>query len=302
MVLVIGYGSIGSRHARILKDLGQEVAVVSQQTGLAFPTFPNVELALTSHNPRLVVIANETASHYSTLVELSKTQYRGTVLVEKPLFHKVFPEPKHSFKNIIIAYNLRCHPLMLRVREELGNKKLLFLHIYTGQHLSTWRPGRNYRQIYSSSHSGGGGVLRDLSHELDYAQLLAGGWSRLKAIGGKLSSLEIDVDDSFSIIFQGPRCPLVSVSINYLDHISQRQIIVNLDDATVKADFVKGTLQINGHTELVNSDPDASYIQMHKQLLSENYQGLCNFNEAMSVLNMIRLAELSTVQATGEVP
>ena len=84
--LVVGYGSIGSRHARLLTSLGCEVAVVSSRD-IDHPVRYRTLADALSWKPDYVVIANRTSQHYQTLKELAASGFTGTVLVEKPLFH-----------------------------------------------------------------------------------------------------------------------------------------------------------------------------------------------------------------------
>ena len=86
-VLVIGYGSIGSRHTRVLINLGCKVSVLSKRVVEFEPCYDNLKIALKEEQPDYVVITNKTVEHYSTLLELSRLGYKGIVLVEKPLFH-----------------------------------------------------------------------------------------------------------------------------------------------------------------------------------------------------------------------
>ena len=68
--LVIGFGSIGSRHARILKEMGHHVAVVSDHGTPEYPCHANVKTALQEEHPDYVIIANRTHHHNETLIDI----------------------------------------------------------------------------------------------------------------------------------------------------------------------------------------------------------------------------------------
>jgi len=87
--LVIGYGSIGTRHARILKELGCDVGVLSQRVIDFDRSYHDLKTALHDLKPEYVMIANRTSEHYPTLCALVKEGFKGVILVEKPLFTKV---------------------------------------------------------------------------------------------------------------------------------------------------------------------------------------------------------------------
>src|SRR5689334_1222422 len=108
--LVIGYGSIGQRHVRVLETLELEVAVVSRRGigdgRIVYGNLPAQHL----HDFDYVVVANETARHAVSFEELSRMGFRGRVLVEKPLFAAPTELPPHKFEKAGVGYNLRFHP------------------------------------------------------------------------------------------------------------------------------------------------------------------------------------------------
>lgn len=289
--LVIGYGSIGSRHARILEELGCPVAVVSRREVPVAPRFADLGQAVREFRPEYAVVADDTARHAQTIAALRESGFRGKLLVEKPLFHKVLDCSRDGFAEAFVAYNLRFHPLTRRLRALLAREKVLSVQAYVGQYLPLWRPGRDYRGIYSADREAGGGVLRDLSHELDLLNWLLGGWRRLTALGGHLSGLEIDSDDTFGIMMQTGNCPVVTLQMNYLDRVGRRRIIVNGEERTFEADFVAGRLMVNGDCEEFGVERDHTYREMHQALLEGRSGELCSLAEGLDVVRMIDAAE-----------
>ena len=69
--LVVGYGSIGSRHARLLTSLGCEVAVLSSRDVDVPLRYRTLTDAL-AWKPGYVVIANRTSQHYQHSSELAE--------------------------------------------------------------------------------------------------------------------------------------------------------------------------------------------------------------------------------------
>ncbi len=290
--LVIGYGSIGQRHARLLADMGLQVAVMSRRAIEFAPRYSGLPTALADWRPAYVVVADRTGEHHQSLETLASQGFQGRVLIEKPLFDRVLPLPTHSFATAAVAYNLRCHPLLLRLHSFLaGQDCLIAAHLYVGQHLSQWRPNTDYCTSYSAHRQQGGGVLRDLSHELDYALWLFGPWRRLSALGGHFSSLEIDSDDAFSLLMMTERCPLVSIHLNYLDRTPRREILVHTDEHTVRVDLIGGVFELDGVQETITVEQDATYRAEHQAMLGGDREGLCSLAEAMETLMTIDAAE-----------
>lgn len=289
--LVVGYGSIGARHARILSALGVRTAVVSRRKIDFQRSYTSLTEALRTDSPEYVVVANETVEHHVTLTALAEAGFTGTVLVEKPLFHDKLPLVNYPFGCAFVAYNLRFHPFLQRLKLAFSGEQILSAHIYAGQYLPDWRPGTDYRQAYSASVERGGGVLRDLSHELDYIIWLFGGWTRVAALGGHLSPLDISSDDVYALMLVTPACPVVNVQINYLDHPGRRSIIVNTPHMTVEANLVQGTISINGKTETIAVERDASYLAMHTAALTGDATTLCSLEQGYETMGLIAAAE-----------
>ena len=243
--LVIGQGSIGRRHARLLAARGCDVAVVTRGESEQ-RKFTDVAEAVTSTAPDYAVIANETARHHDALAMLAAARFDGTVLVEKPLFDSVRRVPENRFRCAAVAYNLRFHPALAALRQRLNGRRVMSAEIYAGQWLPDWRPGTDYRQSYSASAARGGGVLRDLSHEFDLIQWLLGRWTRLAALGGRRGELEIDADDTWAVLLEMDSGAIATLHVNYLDRPGRRRVTIVTPDATLACDVSGGCLSENG--------------------------------------------------------
>lgn len=297
--LVIGYGSIGKRHVKLLIELGCQVAVMSHRPIDFVPHYPDLTQALSEWQSDYVVVADRTSKHHQTIESLAKHGFQGRVLIEKPIFDSNLVMPSHSFSLAAVAYNLRFHPLLTKLKSLLDDSvQLVTASIHAGSYLPEWRPGADYRQSYSAKSAQGGGALRDLSHELDYALWLFGPWRRLTASGGHLSHLEIDSDDVYTLLMETRRCPLVSIHMNYLDRVPRREILVNTDQHTIHVDLIHNTIAIDGVQESVIVARDDTYRAEHQAMLAGNVEGLCTLEDAMEALVTIEAAEHAAVSHT----
>jgi len=290
--LVIGYGSIGTRHARILKDLGHPVSIVTKRKCDEFEVFSNISTALKTRSFDYAVVCNKTSDHYKAVCDLGENEFKGTLLIEKPAFERSSYDLKLSLI-AYVAYNFRFHPIIQKIYNLVQNNTIYSMHVYCGQYLPTWRKG-DYRKCYSASKNYGGGVLRDLSHELDYINWITGGWQKITATGGKVSSLEIKSDDLFCVLMETKKCPGVSLQINYLDLEPRREIILNGEGFSLKADLVKGTLTIGNDTELYDLDQDYTYSRQHEAALNNHGEYLCSFDQGIEILKLIEAIEVSS--------
>lgn len=289
--LVIGYGSIGARHARLLTELGCRTGVVSARQ-LDFPiAYSSLADALVTERPEYVVISNPTNEHHNAFSALAQLDYAGIVLVEKPVFACSMVAPAHSFREAFVAYNLRFHPVIQRLKTLLEGERILSVQAYVGQYLPEWRPASDYRVSYSARADRGGGALRDLSHELDYLTWMLGGWQRVSALGGHFSSLEITSDDIFALMMVTAACPVVTLQLNYLDRLTRRVVLVNTSKHTIEADLIRGTVMVDRDVESFTTERDYTYRAMHESILSGNSETVCSLAEGVETLRLIEAAE-----------
>lgn len=288
--VVIGYGSIGQRHTRLLNSLGIITAVVSKRHINGGKSYLTIEEAIKNEQPEYIVIANETHLHEEALFRIQNTGYNHKILVEKPLFAKVTSQ-NYQFSSLYVGYNLRFHPIIQKINELLKNEQVISVNSYVGQYLPTWRPNSDYTKSYSADITKGGGVIRDLSHELDYLNFLFGSWAEMTANGGQISNLSIQSDDSFSIMYQTQTGINVSVEMNYLDRIIQRQLVIQTNNHTYKADLIGQTVQIDNEVMQFEVDRDDTYLKQHIALLNNQTDMLCNLQDGLNIVRMIEIAE-----------
>lgn len=288
--VVVGYGSIGQRHTRILESLGISTVIVSRRSISDKKSYLTIEAAIISENPDYIVVANETYFHEETLTRIKDTGYDEKILVEKPLFSNR-NEEKFEFSSLYVGYNLRFHPIIQKLYELLKGKKVTSVNAYVGQYLPTWRPNTDYSKGYSADITKGGGVIRDLSHELDYLHFLFGKWSEITANGGQISDLSIQSDDYYSILYKTDTGINVSVEMNYLDRIIQRDITIQTNEHTYKADLIKQTLQIDNEIIQIKVDRDETYLKQHIALLNNQTEMLCDLQGGIDIVLMIEKAE-----------
>ena len=291
-VAVVGAGSIGSRHQRILKQLGHKVSVVSANSPDA--DFRSMSDALGRESFDYVVIASQTSQHVTDLSALINNRFSGRVLIEKPLFEKLHTLQENNFSFAAVGYNLRFHPVIVWLKDTLPKLgKLTSANFYVGQYLPTWRPDSDYRKSSSARDISGGGVLRDLSHELDLVQYLFGDWQQLTAVGGKFSDLEIATDDTFSILMTSTKCNAISVQLNYVDRIKQRYITINGNHGTVSIDLISNTAKFSDLDVKFSVNADDTYVAQHLAVISNDSQNTCSLSEALKVVETIQAIEKS---------
>lgn len=292
--LVIGYGSIGRRHVVVLTKLGYSVFLVTSQEIENYPCYSRAELAINEASFDYVVIANPTHLHFSSLKIILYLNFQGPILVEKPLFSRLELLEIPKVQNIFTAYNLRFHELLIRAKEMLENEEMIAFSARVGQYLPTWRKGIDYRDRYSAKRELGGGVLRELSHELDYALWFCGPCGEVVAAGGHLSELEIECDDIFSLMMRCEKCPIVNLQLDFLSRVTRRDIVIQTTRHTFLVDLITGKFCIDGEVKYAIIDGILkTYEAQHRAILSGKIEDCCDYQQGLSVLKLIEAAELS---------
>jgi len=212
--LVVGGGSAGQRHLRNLASLGvgrliavdPDPARRSALEAIAAEVHAELHDGLAS-KPEVVVVATPPTLHAAPLV--AALEAGAHVFVEKPLdaTHEgaaIAREAARRHDQVVwVGYQFRFHPAVQRLRELVAKGAIgrpLLIRAEVGQYLPDWRPQQDYRASYNARRDLGGGIILDASHEMDYSRLLMGEIVAVSAVAGKLTALDIDVEDAALVL------------------------------------------------------------------------------------------------------
>jgi len=237
-VLIIGFGSIGRQHASILQSIssGLTITVLSAQEHVPFQKISKLT-EIEKINPDYIVIASNTSLHFDHLCYIENNFSGKLILIEKPLFDTVRDQ---EIKNntVYVGYHLRFDPALNLIREMLAGRKLWTINVICGSYLPEWRSNRDYRNTSSARLDSGGGVLLDMSHELDYLQWLCGKLEPTYVSNGKISDLEIETDDFLLFCGHSLFCSHIFLNINYYSRHPIRQIVIDGEGISIQADLL----------------------------------------------------------------
>lgn len=281
--LVVGSGSIARRHLanfrRLLPDA--EVGCVSASGRPLNDGETDATTQLQSMTsavawaPDLAVVASPAPLHLMHACLLLEAGV--PVLIEKPLSDSLervrdaAPLLTRHRDRIEVAYNLRFLSSALRMKtlvKEACVGRILGLHIEVGQYLPDWRPQADYRRQVSANRSLGGGVLLELSHELDYLTWLFGRFDQVFCIATNSGQLEIDVEDRADILLS--RNDLTAhVHLDFLQRRASRSCKVIGSSGTLSWDLIANRISLNGPKgeEMLFSDPGVDRNDMYLEQL-----------------------------------
>lgn len=263
-VLVLGAGSIGSRHARNLLAAGADVRITDPDPARAgavdgATAVPFDDLASLGGLDG-VVVASPTIRHAEHLRWALGAAPR--VLVEKPLAMapaEVVDLVATEGHRVMVGYNLRFHEPLRRVAGivhdgQLG--RIVGMTAWFGSWLPDWRPAVDYRTTYSAQRALGGGVLLDAIHELDLLVWLAGDgdFEVAGAVLATSGALEVDVEDSAHAVLRHRDGWAAHVGLDYLSRRYRRGVEVVGTEGTARFDWARGVVE-HDTAEGTRADP-----------------------------------------------
>jgi len=172
--------------------------------------------------PAAAFICNPSALHVP--VALACARSGVAVFVEKPLSHDLqgIAELQREVEGrrlpFHVGYNFRFHPGLQRMKALVESGffgRLLSVRSEIAEYLPNWHRYEDYRQMYAARADQGGGVILSQIHEMDLICWFFGLPQSIVSHGGKLSHLEIDVEDVASSLL---RCEAASGSFPVLLH------------------------------------------------------------------------------------
>lgn len=256
-VLVVGLGSIAEKHIHALRQIRPDAKIHALRSGLGGRNIESVsdvfDWAEVPANLDFILISNPTSLHHKTIRRAM--DFNVPLFIEKPPLMNLegsktlLAELKERQIETYTAFNLRFHPVILWLKENLESEKPLEIQVYCGSNLANWRPQQDYRKSYSADASMGGGVHLDLIHELDYTLWLFGTPLRSHSSASKISDLQIKSMDSARYWLEYPEM-FASIILNYFRHDPKRTIEIVFSEATWSADLLKGTVRSSNGTTL----------------------------------------------------
>ena len=260
-ILITGLGSIGQRHARNLRTiLGDRAELIAWRArNLELPPdlsgvvreVPDLAAAL-SERPDAVFITNPSSMHLP--VAQAAADAGCALFIEKPLAHtwdgveRLIETVERLGAVAMIGYQMRFHPGLRRLKELLNGGAIgrtISARLDFGEYLPGWHPYEDYRDSYAARRSLGGGVLLSQIHEFDYLCWLWGVPERLYASGGRLTSLEVDVEDFVVAQLEyaaGAAIAVATVQLDYLRRPAVRTCEVIGEDGRITVNLLDGRL------------------------------------------------------------
>ena len=272
-------------------------------------------------SPDAAIFSNPASMHIQSALPFANTGVN--LLIEKPISNNL--EQAQDLvalcerKNIklMTGYNLRYLPSLIEFRKLiLGNKigTIYSIKSEAGSFLPNWRRGKDYRDSVSGQEGLGGGVLLELSHELDYIQWIFGPIKWVSAKLTKQSELEVDVEDTSAMIVGIDKETnlgdlIASINLDFIRRDPIRNCSVVGSKGSLRWDGLEGTIKhfpMNAKNWETLYSKDEDIFTTYKDEIKNFFDSIINDsnplvdgNEGLKTLQVVEAAKKSS--DTGKV-
>lgn len=251
-VLVVGCGSIGRRHARILREIGVTRLAVCDPD---------------ETRRRAVQMEQHIDEGYADLGEALGRGFAAAWICTPPALHipqarqaleagcDVFCEKPLSDsldgidalaelverrdRRFMVGLCFRYHQGLQRVKQAIESGqigRLIAVRALMAEYLPDCRPGVDYRTLYIAQP--GGGVTLDYIHEIDLAQWIVGQpVESVYAVSGQYSDLEMRAADTSEIVMRFRHRAVAEVHLNVFQRVRQRRSEFMGTEGMISIDF-----------------------------------------------------------------
>ena len=290
-IFIIGSGGIAKLHEKILRKKYKKFFIKRFSSRDFSNIFKKNVFINKIINPDYFIICSPSSLHYQHFTMIEKNFTNTNVLIEKPLFEKI-KKIKHKIKNVYtIGYNLRYHPVIKFLKKNLKNKIVFNINLNSSSYLPNWRK-IDYKKSVSSKRILGGGVLLEMSHELDFLVWIFGKLKILNAISKKVSNLKINTDDLLIVNALTQKKSIVSMNVNFFSRIFKREIIIDGKNFNIIGDLIKNEIiifngKIKKKIKFKNFELKKTYEHQLEDFVDKKNKTACSFKEGMYLLSVI---------------
>ena len=315
-IVIFGFGSIGRKYVRLIKKYFSDIEIFIISSG-KINIYEESNLIngyyldhskIKQINPDGVIIASPATQHLNDAFYC--IDLKVPILIEKPIsnnlkdvsnFKKKILEKKSK---ILIGYVLRYSINSNLFKQNISNHNLgnlLFARVNCSSYLPSWRPYQDYRRTVSASSKYGGGVLLELSHEIDYANWFFGPFLEVQAVLKNSGTLDIDVEDTADLILTNSKGMNVTIHLDFCSRFPIRECKLHGSKGTMNLDFLDKSLEIvNPKLETLFSNKEDDSENMFVNQLTYFLKGVFhedfiinNVDDGIETLKIIESARLS---------
>lgn len=271
-ILFLGLGSIGQRHLqniqriqkekklsdgfkffgfvrpedmhRVIRD-GQEKKVADIGSYYNITKIFSLKEA-EAIKPDVVFVTNPSSLHIQSALQFARLG--SDLFIEKPLGHTT--KGLHELERIVkdkklvtmVGFQTRFNPLVEGIKALVEKKRnhIISAAFTWNMYLPFHYRYKDYSKVYAARKDLGGGAILGLIHELDLLYYMLGLPEKMIAVGGKLSDLKMNVEDTIAAVLsyqkKGKVFP-VTLRLSYAQTKEVRGFEFQFTDSTLFVDL-----------------------------------------------------------------
>ncbi len=325
-ILIIGLGSMGERYFKIIRKNYPNIQIglcrsrkninelkTNKKKCIYFDTIDSAILS----KPDFAILCNPSSFRTKLLKKLIENKI--DLIIEKPVSNssknliELDVLAKRKKVKILVGYNLRYLESLKYFKKIINDNiigKWISVHSDVGQNIKLWRKNKDYRESVSISKKLGGGVLLELSHELDYINWIFGPlkWVQAKTISKKF--FDSNVEYAANLIIGTKKIAnheLITVKMDFVRYDKTRTCYVIGENGSILWDCNKNLVKkfdINSNrwrTIFKGKDNISqtyvNQIETMMNLKKNNLDPYVKFEDGVKVVNIIEAAKLSSRQS-----
>ena len=301
-VLFLGLGGVGQRHLRNLlrivpdADIGA-VRHANRSFEIGYDIRPDYAVDImkkyeitrltdldeaAAWGPDLAIISSPTSAHLRQAAAMVEAGV--PVFLEKPVGDAASGEAGlnelaalASERNVpvMVGYMFRFHPGVRRFLE-LAKARALgpvhTAHVQLNSYMPAWHGYEKYNEFYAGRKDLGGGAVLSEIHEVDLLAALFGFPDSVAALGGTLSGLDMDVEDTACALLgyrENGRLLPVTLQMSFVQRPNTRTITLYCERGTLAWDAVAGTVTVRDEESGANAVEDFSDFERNEMFVEE---------------------------------
>lgn len=308
-IAVIGLGSMGKRRIRLIQGAFPEIELVGVDG-----RFDRQQEAARLHQISCFGSLTEAAAQGVDAVVISTSPLSHEVLIKKALelnLH-VFTEINllnHYYDEVIALAKEKERHLYLS-STFLHRKEIAYLHeriaadsnvtyrYHVGQYLPDWHPWESYKDFFVA-HKETNGCREIFAIELPWLTSVFGEIASAEVSHSKISDLEIDYPDNYSLVVKHKTGIVGTLSVNIVSRVAKRELEVIGEATQLEWKGTPDSLKVWSHEEKEMADVTLYETFEHQSGYAKNIIEDAYLEEVKEYIGLLR-GDITTTKYSFE--